>query len=149
MHKKTFLTGLIPLKVISAANKREHWAIKHKRDRLQKNTVAMYLNSYKDLITLPCVVKLTRVAPRKLDGDNLQYAFKGIRDAVCSIIKPGLAAGRADDDERIQIEYMQHSDGPKVYGFKITIECENNNEENDHTDDSVEFNYTCKEGECL
>lgn len=124
MAKQTFLTGFIPLKVISAANTREHWAIKHKRDKLQKGTVLAYLNTYKGLINLPCKIRLIRISPRKLDGDNLQYAFKGIRDAVCSFIIPGLAPGRADDDDRLQIEYEQISDGSKVSGFKVVIECE-------------------------
>jgi len=124
MAKRTFLTGIIPLKVISSANTREHWAVKHKRDKLQKEVVRAYLSGFKHGITTPCVIKLTRVSPRKLDGDNLQYAFKGIRDAVCSFIIPGLAPGRADDDERLQIEYEQIRDSSKVNGFKIAIECD-------------------------
>jgi hypothetical protein len=124
MAKRTLLTGLIPLKIVSAANVREHWAIKHRRDKMQKNTVLAYLNRYNGMVNLPCKIKLTRVSPRKLDDDNLQYAFKAIRDAVCSFIIPGLAPGRADDDERLQIEYVQNSDGPGINGFRVSIEYE-------------------------
>ena len=128
MTKKTFLTGLIPIKIISAANVREHWAVKSNRDKLQKETAAVYINRFLGLITLPCTIKFTRVSPRKLDGDNLQYAFKAIRDKVCSMLIPGLAPGRADDDDRITIVYDQTSEGVKINGFKITIECENKRE---------------------
>lgn len=128
MTKRTFLTGLIPLKILSAANIREHWAIKSRRDKLQKETAALYINKFLSMITLPCTIKFTRVSSRKLDSDNLQYAFKAIRDKVCSMLIPGLAPGRADDDDRITITYDQVKDEPKVTGFKITIECENERE---------------------
>ena len=124
MVKKTFFSGFIPLHLISSANKKEHWAIKHRRDKVQREAALLHINKYRDLIELPCVIKLIRVSPRKLDDDNLAYAFKGIRDSVCSFIIPGLAPGRADDDKRLQIEYAQQSDCPKIYGFKIAIECE-------------------------
>lgn len=55
---------------------------------------------------LPCNVRLTRIG-RRLDDDNLRGALKYIRDAIAELLVPGLAIGRADDDERINWEYNQ------------------------------------------
>jgi hypothetical protein len=47
------------------------------------------------------------MSPRKLDTDNLQGAFKWIRDEVANQLVPGKQPGRADDDPRISWEYDQ------------------------------------------
>ncbi len=64
---------------------------------------------------------LTRIAPRALDFDNLVYAFKHIRDVIADTLLPGLAAGRADDDKRLQWQYCQEKGRPKEYAFRISI----------------------------
>lgn len=69
------------------------------------------------LIPLPCRVTLTRYGPKKLDGDNLQSAFKAVRDTVAALIVPGLKPGMAD--ELMSWEYDQVS-GQK-YGIKIEV----------------------------
>jgi hypothetical protein len=108
----------IPLKTISEANCFENWRLKHKRHRMQQRTVAYFLYPIKDKLKLPCRLIFTRYAPRKLDKhDNLPMSFKYIVDAVCSILTGNFVSGRADDDERITIEYDQVLD--KVYGIKI------------------------------
>jgi len=68
---------------------------------------------------LPCTVHLIRIG-RKLDSDNLQGAFKYIRDAIAELLVPGLATGRADDDERITWEYAQEKGkvGVRIEVFK-------------------------------
>jgi hypothetical protein len=59
------------------------------------------------ILPYPCTVRLTRGGKRQLDSDNLQYAFKYIRDEIASFILPGLARGKADDDPKIKWEYCQ------------------------------------------
>lgn len=49
----------------------------------------------------PMVVTFTRVSPRKLDDDNLAFAFKGIRDEVAAYF------GMDDADPRIEWRYAQ------------------------------------------
>ncbi len=58
-------------------------------------------------------VLLTRVSPRKLDSDNLQGAFKGIRDQVAE------ALDLDDGAEQWQWEYAQVA-GPSAIQIEIS-----------------------------
>lgn len=92
----------IPVKTESEANKREHWAVKAKRAKRQRDAAyAMRQKITKYEIPLPIVVKLTRVGKRKLDDDNLARSFKAIRDGIAD------ALGLDDGDERIRWHYAQ------------------------------------------
>lgn len=98
----------LPLDTVSEANNFDHWTKKHKRHDIQKKTVALALNPHRDRITLPCHIKITRLAPRKLDHrDNLPMAMKYIVDHCCAIITGDFRPGRADGDERITVSYEQ------------------------------------------
>ena len=92
----------IPIRTVSEANGREHWAVKAKRVKLHRNTAhrvaAMALKGEKPL---PCVVTLTRVSPRELDDDNLRSALKATRDGIADWL------GVDDRDPRIRWEYGQ------------------------------------------
>lgn len=59
-------------------------------------------------------VTLTRFAPRAFDSDNVQGAFKSVRDGVAD------ALGVKDDDPRIAWVYKQAKS--KLYGIRIEIE---------------------------
>lgn len=77
-------------------------------------------------VRLPCKIKLTRIAPRFLDKhDNLPMSMKYIVDALCEILKPGLAAGRADEGDDIEISYDQIKLGKKEYAVRIAISWNN------------------------
>lgn len=102
--KSVFLK--IPIRIVSEANSNEHWHKKAQRHTIQKNLVRLYLKQ-RQPFHLPCNVTLTRYAPRKFDSDNLQTAFKYIRDAVSECITGCTIAGRADDDPRITWGYDQ------------------------------------------
>ena len=120
MHLKMKL----PIKTVSEANKGgEHWTKKHKRHKTQKNAVRLFLNGKIDETWLPCLITLTRIAPRFLDKDeNLPMAFKNIKDYICDILIPGKQMGRADADNRIQVKYDQKKGNPKEYAIEIEIE---------------------------
>lgn len=66
-----------------------------------------YLGTYKlkqwlrDKPPQKAVVLLTRMAPRKMDCDNLRGSLKGVRDGVA------LSIGLDDGDPRVQWEYAQ------------------------------------------
>ena len=66
----------------------------------------------------PCVVTLTRIAPRRLDDDNLPNAFKSIRDGIAD------ALGATDDSARAGIvwRYDQDKGEPNYYGVVMEIE---------------------------
>lgn len=110
----------IPIRLVSEANMSDHWTKKHAR----KKKIRLLLLSYLPDLSkchLPCKVVLTRIAPRKLDDDNLRTAFKFLRDEIADKLIPGKAPGRADDDERIEWCYDQVKGDPKEYGIHIVI----------------------------
>lgn len=108
----------LPIKTISEANVRHHWATMRRRKIAQQQEVDAEL--HKALsgrgVQLPCVVTFTRIGPRKLDDDNLRSSFKGIRDSVARRI------GVDDGDERIRFEYQQEPVGKHQYAIRIQID---------------------------
>jgi hypothetical protein len=75
----------VPMKAPSTSNLREHWGAKAKRVDAQKRHTRARCPAWTDGPLL--VVRLTRVAPRSLDDDNLRGALKSVRDAVASWLK--------------------------------------------------------------
>ena len=90
----------LPLKVVSVANLREHWATKAGRAKVQRTTTAALLKAHKPP-KLPITVVLTRVSARQLDTDNLAAAFKACRDGVADWL------GVPDNNPGITWEYGQ------------------------------------------
>lgn len=112
----------IPYRLVSEANMSDHWTLKHKRKKKLCLLLLSYLPDLSD-VKLPCIVTLTRVAPRMLDDDNLRGAFKYVRDYVADKLVPGLQPGRADDDCRITWEYGQKKSlRPKEYAIIVRID---------------------------
>lgn len=103
----------------SESNMREHfWKVKSRRDT-QKVIILSAMAEFKIETALPCVIVLTRLYPRLLDDDNNVGAFKFIRDKLASLLLPGKASGRADNDPRIKWEYKQEKS--KLKGARIQI----------------------------
>lgn len=107
----------LPIRTRSESNMREHWAAKHRRAKSQRLTVALTLRP--QVIPLrgfaALNVMLTRVAPRRLDDDNLRGALKAVRDGVAD------ALGVNDADERVTWLYAQRSGPPKAYEVHIAV----------------------------
>lgn len=102
--------GVKKLSVVNGKTvyKSEHWSEKSRRTQLQKGTVLYTLRPHQDFFSLPCEVKLTRYAPRKLDKhDNLPMSMKYILDSVCAVITGDYRPGRADSSEQIDVKYDQ------------------------------------------
>jgi hypothetical protein len=101
----------LPLRIDSVANKREHWATKARRTK-QHRLAALAVAPH----PLPCVVTMIRVAPRKLDGDNLQSGFKALRDGIADRL------GVDDADPRVTWKYDQVRGRAKEYAARVKIE---------------------------
>jgi hypothetical protein len=101
----------LPLRIESVANKREHWSDRGRRTKMHR-FAAIAVPQH----PLPCVVTLIRVAPRKLDGDNLQSGFKALRDGIADRL------GVADNDPRIEWRYDQVRGRAKEYAARVKIE---------------------------
>lgn len=105
----------IPIRIESTPNKREHWAAKAKRTKMQREAVqwiaGQAMRSQSD--ALPQAVRLTRIAPRELDTDNLAAGFKAVRDGVADWL------GIKDNDPRVAWQYAQEKGRPHQYACRI------------------------------
>ncbi len=111
----------IPVKVVSEANTRCHWATRYRRVKAQKQAVLLALATVSAtdrnaLRTAPRVrVKLARIGGRKLDRDNLFGAFKAVLDAVCGWLQID------DGSDRIDLAWPVQEVG-KGYAIRIELE---------------------------
>ena len=113
------INWLLNIPTISEANVQTHWAIKAKRQKLQKKIINEKFKKENPSVTLPCTVTLTRIGLREIDDDNLAYAFKTIRDAIADNLVKDKAPGQADSDKRITWLYKQESG--KVRRIRVEI----------------------------
>lgn len=111
----------VPHPLTSEGNKTDHWSMKKARSDILKFLTKLHLNNIKEPIQLPCSVTLTRVAPRKLDDDNLRTAFKHVRDTIAAFIFDDWRMGRKDNDPRIKWLYAQKKGEVGEYAFEIEI----------------------------
>lgn len=99
--------------------KPEHWTEKNERHKKQKKIVFYSLSPHRASFSLPCTVRMTRLAPRELDADdNLRIALKWVKDAIAEVITQDFVPGRADGDKRIKWEYDQEFSSE----YKVKIE---------------------------
>ena len=92
---------VIDVKTVSEANRRTHWRDRQRRAKRQRALAAWTLQSKCRSVSMPLTVTLTRIAPGKLDDDNLQSALKAVRDGVADAI------GVDDGDSRYEWKYAQ------------------------------------------
>lgn len=111
----------LPIRIESEANLREHWSVKARRAKAQRATTHFILRP-----SLSCefallakggtlTVTLTRIAPRKLDGDNLQRGFKAVRDQIAACL------GVDDGSEAVTWLYAQEKGKPREYAARVTV----------------------------
>jgi hypothetical protein len=108
---------VIPLRTVSAANAREHWAKKAARNRGERTVVAAYFLAMPDVFRetrAPLVVTFTRYGKRLLDDDNLSGSFKAIRDEVAKQL------GR-DDGPRGRVEWRYKQEKSGEYAVRIEV----------------------------
>lgn len=105
------LVLVLPLRIVSEANKREHWRYRQRRSKACRSAAVAVPTG----IPVPCVIHLTRIAPRRLDDDNLQSGFKALRDGIADRL------GVKDNDPRVIWSYDQERGKPHEYAARITI----------------------------
>jgi crossover junction endodeoxyribonuclease RusA len=109
-----------PMTLPSCANLREHWTARSARAKDHRQRGSMYTAGYcRNYVELPlkigqrATVTLTRIAPRRLDSDNVASAFKAFRDGVAD------ALGIDDGSPMIEWRYSQEKGATRV---KVVIE---------------------------
>lgn len=119
-------TVTLPLKTVSEANGRDHWAQKARRARSQRLAAralvwqhpmtARAVEAAMSGQSGAVVVTLARVAPGTLDDDNLRPALKAVRDGVAD------ALGVDDRHPAIRWQYAQHRAGRGQWAVAVQIE---------------------------
>lgn len=116
---------IVPIKIQTSANMWEHWSKKRARDNTQELMIRLALRDASGVPPgvpcLPLQIKLTRIAPKPLDYDNLVAALKRSVDTVADWITPGLRRGRADSVKGVEFFYGQQKGKVREYGLKIEI----------------------------
>jgi len=111
---------VLDLKLANEANSSEGWRVKNARHKKQKKKIFVEMLPVKHLIKMPCILKITRFAPKLLDRhDNLPYSAKWVNDQLCAEITGDLRPGRADDHDGFTFQYDQVKS--KKYYVKIEI----------------------------
>jgi len=115
---KRILTITLPIATKSLSNQRWHWAQRSRAAKAQRGPTSLVVRSAMaaEPIGLPCVVKLTRIAPRALDDDNLRGALKSVRDGVAD------AFGLDDRDPKLSWEYGQRKGAVRENAVEIRVE---------------------------
>ncbi len=75
----------VAVKAPSLTNQREHYRARHARTDKQRTATRRAWPGYEGGPLL--VVRLTRVAPRRLDDDNIRGALKSVRDEVAALLR--------------------------------------------------------------
>jgi hypothetical protein len=106
----------LPLRLVSLANEHTHWRTRQKRAKEHRSIVGLRTGSALAWAgvhgTVVRRVRLTRLAPRRLDSDNAVIAAKECRDGVAR------ALGVDDHDERVTWEVAQE----KTSGYGLRVE---------------------------
>lgn len=107
-------TLLLPLRVVSEANAHTHWRVRQRRAKSQRFALALaWLAEDMPKGRKPTTVLLTRLAPRKLDSDNLAISCKHLRDAI--------AAECAFDDRDPDCAWLYAQEKAREYGVRCEI----------------------------
>lgn len=103
------------LRTVSGMNASEHWRVRAKRVKAEREIVGFALIG-REKPTLPCVVKITRIAPSTgLDPfDNLPSALKGCVDAIAEWLG-------VDDKRSDRVRYECAQERGKGYGVRIEV----------------------------
>jgi hypothetical protein len=102
----------IPIRTVSALNAREHFRVRAKRVKAEREATAWVLPNVR--LQLPVKVHMTRVGPTAgLDSDNLPGSMKGCRDEIAKWL------GIDDRDARVEWSYSQRRD--TQWGVEVRI----------------------------
>ncbi len=117
LHGPTLEVQMDGFKLESRANSRLHFAVAAKRTRAVRERVELALRGLEHRRpSLPCTVVIYRVAPSRLDGDNMVSAAKPVVDQIASWL--GLPNDR---DPRARWLFGQHKIASKTYAVRIAI----------------------------
>lgn len=110
-----------PERIVSVANTYEHHMSKARRAKRHRVAAKTFMRlgvpheHLLNVLVFPLEITLVRIAPRELDGDNLQSGFKATRDGIADWL------GIDDRDPAVTWKYAQEARAPKTYGVRVEI----------------------------
>lgn len=110
----------VPIRTVSEANlaSSEHWRYRWKRGKAQKTAVEwamlVMVQQFKLELAPPYHIHLTRLAPGKLDSDNLTGSAKHVRDGIARFLA-------VDDGDEKMVVWSYSQERAKDYGLRIEI----------------------------
>lgn len=110
------------LKLISFANEQMHWAVKRKKVLDQQWLITSFVRPHISNLRFPLKITLIRISPKKFDSDNLQMAFKYIKDKIAHLFFPKTKLGMADDKDCFVWQYQQIQGETKEHKVIIVLE---------------------------
>jgi hypothetical protein len=118
-HRSWWESGVwlteLPIRTVSEnVYRREHWSAIRRRTKAQRELSALLLNRQTNKLEPPLMVVLTRIAPRRLDDDNLRGACKSVRDSVADWL------GFDDGNERA-VSYHYEQEQRSAYGVRVEV----------------------------
>jgi len=106
----------IPLRLLtSACNLREHWAVRARRVKREREAVLVHLQAKATRPALPCTVTFVRVGPVLLDHGNLAGACKAPEDATAGWLG-------VDDGPEGPVTWRYRQERGRPYALRIEIE---------------------------
>lgn len=109
----------VPVKLVSEANQREHWATKHRRKKEQQQMMCHALPLAARLLrAVGAPIKdivLTRFG-RRMDADNAVGAFKHVQDEIATFL--------GADDGDLDFDYEQLPPLEGRIGLSVKFNCE-------------------------
>jgi hypothetical protein len=112
------IVAVLPLRIVSILNRREHWAVRAKRAKSQRMT-AYYgmLKARAEPPPAPLRICLTRVYSRHskpMDHDNLIAGFKSVRDGIADWLQVD------DGDGRLEWRYAERG-GKEHWSVEVNV----------------------------
>lgn len=108
------ISVFLPIKTRGGLNAREHWAVRARRNKREKELAWLLCPKVKT----PVRVTLTRCGTHTLDDDNLAGVLKSIRDGIC--LRLGVDDG---DTASVRFSYQQEKTKRVASGVRIELEC--------------------------
>jgi hypothetical protein len=117
------VSTVVPVKLISEANVHEHWANRARRVKSQRSVARLTMLESEGLARQsvfnggerPLTIRLVRVAPRRLDSDNLARSFKAVRDGIADWL------GIDDGSPLLTWVYDQRRGNVKEYFAEVEV----------------------------
>ncbi len=110
------ISTYVPVQIVSEPNRRDHWSVKRKRAKGQRDTARWAMKEIESVRPrLPVHVKLTRIGLRLMDDDNLAASLKAVRDGIADEYM-------TDDSPGAPITWEYAQIARKDYGVLVQIE---------------------------